>query len=372
MYRSFKVKNFRGLRKLEIDSLERVNLIAGKNNVGKTALLEALWIHSSPNDPFTAVMANHWRRRDTKILPETLNQLFWQFDTEGGIELLAHGDWGKSARELTMHIVDTHLKQFPISSILDANSPEYEANALFESTYDRKIIFEYIDENDTSSIHEGFLAQYKYSSHASEDLAWVTTQASDTPMLEISNSKFLASRHSEFRLDARWFGKLQLNGKHHKIESIMRGVEPRLQGLSVIANPSLPTIHAELEGHDRLLPMPLLGDGMTRLLSLALAIGNSENGLVLIDEIENGLHHSVMKSVWSGIAQFAREFNVQIFATTHSWECIRAAHQAFSEDELYDFRLHRLERVRGSDDTRAVTYTKETLDIALHRELEVR
>ena len=372
MYRSFKVKNFRGLRNLEIDSLERVNLIAGKNNAGKTALLEGLWIHSSPNDPFTAVMANHWRRRDKKILPETLNQLFWQFDTEGEVEMLAHGDWGKSGRRLKMYLADTRVKQFPITSILDADSPEYEASTLLESTHDKKVVFEYIDESDTFFKSEGSLTQYKKPSDAWEDFSWVTIQTSDAPMLEIPSSKFLASRHSEFRLDARWFGKLQLNRKHHKIESIMRGVEPRLQGLSVIANPSLPTIHAELEGHDRLLPMPLLGDGMTRLLSLALAIGNSENGLVLIDEIENGLHHSVMKSVWSGIAQFAREFNVQIFATTHSWECIRAAHQAFSEDELYDFRLHRLERVKDSDDTRAVTYEPDILETALEMEFEVR
>ena len=111
---------------------------------------------------------------------------------------------------------------------------------------------------------------------------------------------------------------------------------------------------------------------MARLSSIALAIGSTRNGVVLVDEIENGLHHSVMKKVWGGIAQFAREFNVQVFATTHSWECIRSAHEAFSEDELYDFRLHRLERIKDTDDVRAVTYDQETLDIALKKELEVR
>ena len=372
MYRSFKVKNFRGLRNLQIDSLERVNLIAGKNNAGKTALLEAVWLHSTPNEPSMALIANYLRRMERRDVPETLNELFWKFDTKGKIELLACGDWGRGYRRLQIYLTDTNLKRFPQGPGNARDSSTLEANAFSELTYDKKIIFDYIDENDMPFVHEGSFGEYQISTDAPIGFYGMDLQTSEIPMEKLANTKFLASRHNDFQVDARWFSKLQLNKKHHKVESIMRRVEPRLQGLSVIANPSLPTIHAELEGHDRLLPMPLLGDGMTRLLSLALAIGNSENGLVLIDEIENGLHHSVMKSVWSGIAQFAHEFDVQIFATTHSRECIRAAHQAFSEDDLYDFRLHRMERIKDSDDTRVVTYSKKTLEIALKRDLEVR
>jgi AAA15 family ATPase/GTPase len=109
---------------------------------------------------------------------------------------------------------------------------------------------------------------------------------------------------------------------------------------------------------------------MNRLLNLVLYIANSSDGIILIDEIENGLHYSVMEGVWRAIGKAARDFDVQIFATTHSLECIRAAHRAFSEGDQYDFRLHRLERVGGKIE--AVTYDQKALDISLEQGWEVR
>jgi predicted ATP-dependent endonuclease of OLD family len=77
-----------------------------------------------------------------------------------------------------------------------------------------------------------------------------------------------------------------------------------------------------------------------------------------------------MAKVWTAIAQAARAADVQIFATTHSWECITAAHQAFSESDTYDFRLHRLDRI--GEDIRAVTLNQKMLDTAIQSGLEVR
>ncbi len=128
-------------------------------------------------------------------------------------------------------------------------------------------------------------------------------------------------------------------------------------------------IHGDI-GMGRLLPLPLLGDGINRLLSLSLAIANASKGIVLVDEIENGLHHTVMPKVWKAIGDLARYYDVQIFATTHSRECIRSAHEAFKEERQYDFRLHRLDRVDGS--IHATTYELETLEAALETGLEVR
>jgi AAA15 family ATPase/GTPase len=114
-----------------------------------------------------------------------------------------------------------------------------------------------------------------------------------------------------------------------------------------------------------------MGDGMNRLARLVGAIGYAKGGVVLIDEIENGLHYSVLKDVWKAIGKAAREFNTQIFATTHSWECLVAAHQAFSEGEEYDFRLHRLER-SSTDAIVAKTMDSEILETAIEQGWEMR
>jgi predicted ATPase len=101
-----------------------------------------------------------------------------------------------------------------------------------------------------------------------------------------------------------------------------------------------------------------------------LAIANAKGGIVLIDEVENGFHHQILADVWRSIADAARNFDVQVFATTHSWECVVSANEAFSSAIPYDFALHRVERVHGK--TECVTYDREAFEGALKAGLEVR
>lgn len=368
MYKTFKVRNFRGLRKLDIDSLSRVNLIAGKNNVGKTALLEALFLHTGPNIPALGAAVNDFRGLQHNSMREVFHGIFRNFDPDSGIELSASGDWGQNDRILRIRLAKTDRSQVTFT---DAGTAELQRMGITRRISNERVVLGYTDESGNAFESDGWMIGAQMSDGSTRSMGIEGRQ------IEIENRSgafYLPSVHrvgpSE---EAEKFSKLSVNRQHRKVESVMKRVEPRLQGLSVITRGAVPMIHAELEGQERLLPMPLLGDGMNRLLSLALVIGASANGtLILVDEIENGLHHSVMQSVWSGIAQFAREFDVQIFATTHSWECIHAAHKAFSEDELYDFRLHRLDRIGDDDDIKAVTYDQETLDAALEMEFEVR
>ena len=113
-----------------------------------------------------------------------------------------------------------------------------------------------------------------------------------------------------------------------------------------------------------------MGEGLTRLASIILAIANSKNGVTIIDEIENGFHHGITKKVWQAIGKAAHDFNVQVFAATHSRECIVSAHKAFSENDKYDFRYHRLELVK--DRVKAFTFDQEDLEAAIKSRFEVR
>ncbi|MFQ6120357.1 MAG: ATP/GTP-binding protein [Methanosarcinales archaeon] len=111
---------------------------------------------------------------------------------------------------------------------------------------------------------------------------------------------------------------------------------------------------------------------MVRLLSIILAISDTQNGIVLIDEIENGFHPSSQEILWNAIFKSAKEFNVQIFATTHSMECVEAFSSSYSKisQNNDDIRLYRIER--KDDDFRAVSYDHRTLEASLESEWEVR
>ncbi len=121
-------------------------------------------------------------------------------------------------------------------------------------------------------------------------------------------------------------------------------------------------------GLAELVPLAMMGEGMTQLARIVLAITNAPSGLLLVDEVETGLHHSVLPKVWRAIDAAATQFGTQVVATTHSFECIRAAHEALSErDSLY---LHRLEVTEST--CRCVTYGPEELEAAMKHDLEVR
>lgn len=151
---------------------------------------------------------------------------------------------------------------------------------------------------------------------------------------------------------------------------LLRIVEPRLTKLRSSLQGNQPAIKAGLDDLRPLIPVTQMGQGFNRLLTIFASVLLSNANVLLIDEIENGLHYSAQRAVWLGLAAAARKYDLQIFATTHSWGCTVAAHEAFSESEPYDFALHRIQRVKGN--VESVTYDREMLTASLETELEVR
>ena len=125
-----------------------------------------------------------------------------------------------------------------------------------------------------------------------------------------------------------------------------------------------------LTGYDRPVPLKSLGDGAVRLFGIALATANSRGGLLLIDEAENGIHHTVQYEFWKLVLRMAHANDVQVLATTHSWDCVRGFAYAAAESEDGEGMLVRLDR----DDRglRAVEYSKEGLLAAAEQGIEVR
>jgi hypothetical protein len=179
----------------------------------------------------------------------------------------------------------------------------------------------------------------------------------------------MGSRSRNVQEDVERFGKLDIEKRSKLLLSTLQVIAPELVDVRVIVEGGLPLIHGDVGGA-RLMPLPLMGEGMIKLASIALAISDTRNGVVLIDEVENGIHYSVMKNVWRAINKASKDFNVQVFATTHSRECIVAAHEAMQESGDYDFRLHRLERVKNK--VKATTLDRTDLSSIIESGFEVR
>jgi ABC-type glutathione transport system ATPase component len=170
--------------------------------------------------------------------------------------------------------------------------------------------------------------------------------------------------------DVKYFGELEAAKRQAEILPALQILEPRLRKLSLVPLAGESVLHGDIDGLPRLVPVPFMGEGMRRVLSIVLAIANAPGGVVLVDEIENGLHYSVQVDVWKAIARAARDADVQMFATTHSWECIEAAHHPFKEAGPYEFRYYRLDR-RGTEIT-VKSLDERMLDAVEKSDLEVR
>ena len=365
MYRSFTIKNFRCFDELTVEGMGRINLIAGKNNVGKTALLEALWVHHGAVNPNLGLMADAFRGLHQNALENFLGNLFHGFDRGLTIELAGKGDWGDSPRWLKMWFEDSPTVQFPISG-LESNHPDSKQNSLLVIDPDKVVVMDYSCEPEGKIITKGRLVKRL----TERDVVEMTYEKGQ-PLQGRPPAAFLyARRPGIVGEDINRYSRLEINGQEDGVLRILQEIEPSLKRLSVIStDEKVTSIYADI-GLGRLLPVQLMGEGMSRIFSLALAIASCPGGIVLIDEIENGLHYTVMEKVWRAIGAFARYYDVQLFATTHSRECVYYAHRAFEADEEEEMRFFRIDRARGK--LRAVMYDKEMREAAFEVGVGIR
>jgi AAA15 family ATPase/GTPase len=130
------------------------------------------------------------------------------------------------------------------------------------------------------------------------------------------------------------------------------------------------TATVKVVGIDERIPLSSLGNGMLRVLGIALALVNAEDGILLIDEFENSLYYSVQSDLWRLIFQIAHRLNIQVFATTHSWDCIKAFQSATQGDTQDTGMLIRLEsRKHGIG---ATLFDQSELGIVTREQIEVR
>ena len=157
--------------------------------------------------------------------------------------------------------------------------------------------------------------------------------------------------------------------KKSQVEALLKKVEPRLQSIESLQTGKEPLLYADV-GLSEMIPVTQMGQGFSRLLDIYSEIVAADAKVLLIDEIENGLHYSVLPTIWKGLFAAAREVDMQIFATTQSWECVLAADAAAREEKEYDLNLIRLDRVK--DNIKATVVDKDALSTARELHWEMR
>jgi hypothetical protein len=370
MYSSVTIRRFRCFGKLTVSGLRRVNLVTGVNNAGKTSLLEAFFLLIGGFNPELPLRVNVLRGLGSLVNnPE--EQWGWLFynhdvsqdmainatDTAGGEDVLRVHLGGTQEFERIIKAQGQLKLPIEVSGTLSAAPKTAVVQSTQLPTELSDLILEFHEHRGRTVISRVSVAN---------DGSLRTERSKQNGF---RSGAFLATRIRATTEDAERLSRLKLQKQDGKIVKVLQAIEPYLQDLTILVRGGESIIHAEIKGMG-LIPLPMLGEGVGRLLSLTLAIFTSPGGLVLVDEIENGIHHSALRGVWKGLASAAREAGTQVIATTHSQECIAAAHATFATNGDYDLSIIQLFRLPTGIEAR--TLDKRLVGSAMAGDIDLR
>lgn len=353
MFRKVYIENFRCFQKLKIEGLKNFNLILGRNNVGKTALLEALFFHGGSHNPAVPQMLDTFRGiLSHSFDAESLwSNLFFNLDI---------------SKVIKIHSFD-HLQRKLISEITLESTSVYRGNSELSSKRNsistnqlgshERIKFYFVDTN-----------KKKYTSYATLENGEVVYKKTDSK--HFMKGMFISTRSPlDISQEAQRFGNLQIEGRDQGIIDSLKVIEPRLQKLIVAPVGNRSVLFADI-GFRRAVEVNYLGEGILRLLQILLAMTEAEKGIIFIDEIERGFHYTFYESAIKVIMEFARQIKAQIFATSHSVECLKASYNHFrseAEDDILVIRLNKVDEI-----IQATTYNFNELEEVIEGNWEIR
>lgn len=334
---SLRIRGFRGLDDLSIPRLGRVTLLVGRNSVGKTAVLEAVQIYAA-----------------------------------------------RGHRAALREILARHDEVIPASGGGDAAAIDW--SALFHRGDDCAVDCISIgpaEAGDQLRIERGQpadrepIAGLSLSPRSDGDQVQQAGQQSlsDTESPMPMPCEFVGAAPFDDRYLAQLWDAAVANGYETQAVEALRLIfgdavqEVALVG-GTVGRSAVRRLLVRMEGWSERRPLKSLGDGAIRLFGVTLALMCSKGGFLLIDQAENGLHHSRQREFWRMVLQAAEEHDVQVFATTQGWDCVAGFAVATAKIEAADGLLVRIER--GGDGLRVVDYTEQGLEAAALQHIEVR
>lgn len=344
MIDSIEIRNLRGIHHSRIEGLAQVNLFFGKNNCGKSSLLEGLFLACGQSNPLLPARINAMRTY-TRLTETDIRFFFYKMDITSEIQI---STTGTQERHLA-------IKSFQETIETDSNEvstelPHYYGLRMRYSTQDGDYSSEISYDLGKSNIVEQRL---KVDDRYKEKL----------------KCDYLSPRYDS-SASIKGLQNILMNKDEAFLAEALKVIEPAASNPVFMDNVMLVDI-----GLEQRIPINLMGDGIRKIVSFLTSIYACRGGVVLIDELSNGFHYSVMKRVWQIVLKAAIKNDVQIFATTHDADSINGFHQAAlsvlqetGKDVAAGFKLQRI----GDDELKSYHFTVEQLGYALEQEMELR
>jgi AAA15 family ATPase/GTPase len=314
------IQNYRLFKDLKIDKLGQVNLIAGKNNTGKTALLEAILIKVEDSTHAVSYVVSY--REDFNIDGHSqMKSIFFNENDDNTIGISTDNEYGGI---LTIYKVS-----------------EKHTNEIYTMRF--------IPGDPRDKIYE--IKPY---------------QTAKIP--NFNRVLFLPLQTPQKFISFLW-SKIVLTPKENDLINILKIIEPNITRLAIIED----KVKIQINSNE-IDPVSInrMGEGINRILYIALALISSKNKILLIDEFEVGLHHSIQKQLWEIIFKYAKEWNIQVFATTHSQDTIENFYYVADRSENKGMGNYFILNKRKDEDVKAINFDFEEMKLAIETNVELR
>ncbi len=367
MLQSLKIEGFRGFQNFEMANLGRINLLVGKNNSGKTSILEAILIYVSkldigkiqkildPRGEYSHIdaanlLGNTWQSYQIK-------NLFYKYLLKDNQKIVIY-EPDKPANQVILSIQSTSKEL--LSKVNNNNLQSLGSFCLVVEFEHQEKVYSLSPEGDILQIN---LTDNKPSQDFKKlELFWIPPQS------------------IAVKINRYFFSQSLLNSTDNLVIEALKIIEPKVEKIATTEEYQPPVFGrtsggrggfmVKLKGVEEPVPIGSLGDGFWRILGLVLAMVNLENGILLVDEIDSGLHFTVMTDMWKFVWETAKKLNIQVFATTHSRDCWQSLAELITEEKITDneITIQRIDR----DKEKAVSFNTRQIYLASERDIEVR
>lgn len=347
--RNLKINAFRQLQDLELKQMGHVNLFVGMNNSGKTTVLEAISLFCRPLDPLEWISTA--RRREIKSSREpvldAMRWLFPQNDAEaqddyysGEICVIGDGEFDNRQVHATFQgLLGDYDDETGNGVVVGAaDYGENGTSSLPMSARRGAEIHLYTRFQTNDLFIQGGDSEKQMTFQVWEDQRYISRIAPEEPLLSVATVSPFSHRVEQHQV-AQLSDATLRREKFNAVE-IAKLLDPQILDLEILSRQGIrPTLYVH-HAKTGFTPLSALGDGVRRVLTIALSLASARQGVLLIDEIETAIHKDALAEVFRWLVDAAKHFNVQLFATTHSIEAIDALLQADGlPEEIIGFRL---------------------------------
>jgi ABC-type branched-subunit amino acid transport system ATPase component len=382
MIRSLTVENFRTFQHFSMQGLGRINLCVGTNNCGKTSILEAVHIlagrgHTLPlwqtlyqRGELSLVNADENLRGRTEVdICHLFNGRTLGIDSTFKISALNDGMIESVSASIADQVTDSDSLE--IGEDLSRNQTPLFSSDTSENSLRGKLTLN-LDWAGPNPLLQKILISQRGSLTIDTLDRIARKKENDTIPTVFVTTKAL-------RLDQllSHFESIVLTPEEDIVIDALRTIEPTLERIAPVtdrrrAYPNDQSGSFVVRLHDNIQRIPIgsMGDGILRMLGIALSLTRARGGILLVDEIDTGLHFSVMEDMWRLVCETAKRLDVQVFATTHSRDCVESLKAISRPEVTFDSEVSIQRIERGS--SKAVSFTERDIVIASDRSIEIR